>query len=127
METNYSTIYTRIINKHATEADWKESSYKPLNAELIIYDIDDNYTYQRFKLGDGKSTVNELPFIIHNPLWSGTYEDYLTAYENGEIHVGMIVVLTDYDEDEVHVEDTEQISPTTSMLGYATLGTMILG
>jgi hypothetical protein len=30
---------------------------------LIVYDIDENYNYERFKIGDGSSNVNDLPFI----------------------------------------------------------------
>jgi hypothetical protein len=29
-----------------------------------VYDIDENHTHERFKIGDGKTNVNELPFTI---------------------------------------------------------------
>lgn len=68
----------RIQNKHGTEADWLKSVYTdgdpvkgylphpfiPLDGELIIYDPDNFYTYKRFKFGDGKTTVNALPFSL---------------------------------------------------------------
>ena len=58
-------VKTRIINKHATAAVWgdPELEFTPLQGELIIYDKDDDYTYERFKIGDGTRDVKELPFI----------------------------------------------------------------
>lgn len=56
------TIKTRIIQKHAVEADWlKATNFIPLKGELIIYDADATYTYPRFKVGDGITNVNDLP------------------------------------------------------------------
>lgn len=58
------TIKTRIINKHATESDWvKAINFVPLLGEFIIYDPDDTYFGARFKIGDGVSNVNDLPFV----------------------------------------------------------------
>lgn len=57
------TMKTRIINKHDTEANWKKAeNFIPEKGELIVYDIDGAFSYERLKVGDGKSTVNELPF-----------------------------------------------------------------
>lgn len=57
------TIKTRIIHKHAVESDWeKATNFKPLQGEIIVYDIDANYSYQRLKIGDGITLVNDLPF-----------------------------------------------------------------
>jgi hypothetical protein len=53
----------RVINKHETEANWLKSTFVPLQAEIVVYDIDETHTEPRFKIGDGKRTVNELPFI----------------------------------------------------------------
>ena len=56
-------IKTRIVHKHATEADWmKAVNFVPLQGEVIIYDIDNNYSYERVKIGDGIQNVNDLPF-----------------------------------------------------------------
>lgn len=57
------TLKTKIINKHDTAANWAKSSYIPSQAEIIIFDIDKDYSYERFKIGDGVHTVNELDFI----------------------------------------------------------------
>ena len=53
---------TRIINKHDTEENWSKANFIPKQGELIIYDKDDNYDIERFKIGDGTTSVNNLPF-----------------------------------------------------------------
>lgn len=68
-------IQTRIQNKHDIEANWKlATGFIPLAGELIIYDEDENYSYKRFKLGDGilnsetgtveGTPVSDLPFYV---------------------------------------------------------------
>lgn len=64
-------IKARIVNKHDTEANWAlAENFKPLAGEVIVYDVDPNHTYPRFKVGDGKKFVNALPFST----------DVLTSY-----------------------------------------------
>lgn len=67
------TIKTRIIHKHAIEANWTQATnFVPKQGELIIYD--DRYIDKdgnevivadavRYKIGDGVRLVNDLPFI----------------------------------------------------------------
>ena len=62
-EQNIRTIKTRIINKHATAAVWDNTDFVPLQGEWIIYDKDNDYPYERAKIGDGSKTVSELPFV----------------------------------------------------------------
>lgn len=58
-------INSRVIHKHDIEANWlKAIDFIPKQAEIIIYDIDSNYSYERFKIGDGITTVNALPFVM---------------------------------------------------------------
>lgn len=58
------TLKTRIIHTHDTEQNWlKTKNFVPMSGELIIYDPDEIYFYSRFKIGDGVSNVNDLPFI----------------------------------------------------------------
>lgn len=73
------TIKTRIVHKHAIESNWlKAINFVPLQGELIIYDVEVDaegniltlpkgrttpYTYERFKIGDGKTLVKDLPFV----------------------------------------------------------------
>ena len=53
-----------IVPAHHTEAVWNENyaDYIPENGEFIIYDIDDNYSYIRIKLGNGTDAVGVLDF-----------------------------------------------------------------
>ena len=76
------TINTRIIQKHATETEWNASTMIPLNGELIIYDTDSLHAYKRLKIGDGTTSVADLPFIATNPV-RGT--DYWTEADKSEI------------------------------------------
>jgi hypothetical protein len=57
-------VNSRIQHKHDTEANWNKAvNFVPLIAELIIYDIDSSHNYERFKIGDGVSTITQLPFL----------------------------------------------------------------
>ena len=57
------TFKGRIQNKHDTEANWNAAvNFKPLAGELIIYDEDNTHSTPRFKVGDGSTLVNNLPF-----------------------------------------------------------------
>lgn len=82
-------IKTRIQNKHDLEVNWLKASFVPLQGELIVYDIEvdaeeniltkdvdgqtvqllpagrtEPYVYERFKIGDGITPINNLPFIL---------------------------------------------------------------
>ena len=57
------TIKTRIIHKHDSESNWTSSNFIPNQGELIVYDIDENYNYERLKIGDGTTAVSNLPFV----------------------------------------------------------------
>ena len=60
-------LNARIIHKHDTEANWqKATSFIPKQGELIVYDIDSTYSYERFKIGDGSTVVSSLPFADAN-------------------------------------------------------------
>lgn len=66
-------IKSRIVHKHDVESNWlKAENFIPLKGELIIYDIDENYTYERFKIGDGATLVNNLPFALENNVSIGS-------------------------------------------------------
>lgn len=57
-------IYTRAQQKHDIEANWiKAVNFIPLAGEIIIYDTDEYYNYVRYKIGNGMTKVNELPFV----------------------------------------------------------------
>lgn len=59
-------LNSRMIQKHDTEENWEKAiNFIPKQGEIIIYDIDDNYDYERIKVGDGIANVNALPFILN--------------------------------------------------------------
>ena len=58
------TLNTRFQMKTDTEANWlKAINFIPKNGEIIIYAADATHSYQRVKVGDGATLVNNLPFI----------------------------------------------------------------
>lgn len=55
----------RIVMKHDTAANWeKATSFIPKIGEIIIYDIDDENSFPRVKIGDGVTAAPFLPFIF---------------------------------------------------------------
>ena len=60
---NEKQIKSRIVHKHDVETNWQKSALIPKQGELVVYDIDATYSYERFKIGDGIKNVNALPFI----------------------------------------------------------------
>ena len=61
------TSKTRMQQKHDIEANWikagnSKNPFVPLAGEIIVYDADEKYSYQRFKIGDGITAVTNLPF-----------------------------------------------------------------
>lgn len=64
MSENVVNLKSRIVHKHDIEAHWKlATNFSPLAGEMIIYDPDENNENARIKIGDGKTNVNDLPFI----------------------------------------------------------------
>ena len=63
-------LNSRIIHKHDVESNWnKATNFIPKQGQLIIYDIDDTHDYERIKIGDGTTNVNDLPF------YAGSWDD----------------------------------------------------
>lgn len=57
-------LSSRIIHKHDVAANWiKATNFVPKQGEIVVYDIDADYTYERIKIGDGVRNVNALPFV----------------------------------------------------------------
>ena len=55
----------RMINKHDTQVNWESvPDFVPYEGEIVVYDTDDNFAYPRFKIGDGITTIGELPFSV---------------------------------------------------------------
>lgn len=65
----------RIQQKHDIEANWlKAVNFVPKDGEIIIYDADDNYSYPRIKIGNGKDSVLALPFMPYSTIQMVTWE-----------------------------------------------------
>ena len=64
-------VNSRIIHKHDVEANWLDKTFTPSKGEIIVYDVDANHTYERFKIGDGKTDISALPFA------NGVSQDYV--------------------------------------------------
>ena len=57
----------RIIHTHDVQANWEKLvEFIPKAGELIVYDKDDLCSYERFKIGDGVTTLTNLPFTVDN-------------------------------------------------------------
>lgn len=89
-------LNTRIVHKHDTAENWaKATNFIPKQGELIIYDIDNTYTYERFKIGDGKTLVNNLPFADDSvKLWvqnNRVVQPYGVNYENQDDALGITI------------------------------------
>lgn len=53
----------RFTPKGDIETNWKKAvGFIPLDKEIIIYKPDETHSAARFKVGDGKTEVNDLPF-----------------------------------------------------------------
>ena len=62
-------ILSRIQHKHDTQANWEKAvNFIPLEGEIIVYDVDGTYSYSRIKIGDGTTSVVDLPFINEEEL-----------------------------------------------------------
>ena len=58
-------INTRISQRHDTEERWNaNSSTIPMAGEIIIYDPDATTSFARIKIGDGVTSVGNLPFYL---------------------------------------------------------------
>ena len=78
-------VRTRIINKHDTEANWdKATNFIPKQGELIVYDIDSSHSYERFKIGDGTTTISNLPFAVNKDLFEAGDNISITKASDSE-------------------------------------------
>ena len=73
------SVKTRVQLKSDTEANWnKATHFVPLLGEPIIYSADEVHHFFRLKVGDGVTTVINLPFIDAGTL-SGVEINNITA------------------------------------------------
>ena len=64
-----NTVKARIQLKNDTEANWaRAQNFVPLPGEIIIYSADDFTPFSRIKIGDGQTSVVNLPFLYATAL-----------------------------------------------------------
>jgi hypothetical protein len=85
---NEKQINSRIQQKHDIEANWitagnAEKPFIPKVAEIIVYDCDDKYDYERLKIGDGIHNINELSFINNDVINRLQYLENINDYSKG--------------------------------------------
>ena len=106
-------LKVRVQHKRDIEANWdKASNFIPRDGEIIVYKADENNTAARIKIGDGKTSVNKLPFFKgENNGSSGTY--IIPDWNASEQEEGYIKNRTHYEEKTIllpssYVEVTEE-------------------
>ena len=83
MSNKTKEILSRIILKHDIEENWnKASSFIPKQGEAVIYDIDTTHNYERMKIGDGTTSVVNLPFYLESDLAQKTQVQVTVWEEN---------------------------------------------
>ena len=120
-------IYGRSIQKHDVQANWeKATNFTPMAGEIIVYDIDENYNYERFKIGDGVTLVNELPFVDEHIVIDSTK----VSHEENMLSNILETYILNIDYETLLAFDTSEIvtgaTSTTSVLGQAILGQLVL-
>ena len=71
MAETQKKLKIRMVQKHGTFEEWEDTEdFIPLKGELIIYtDGAGREPIPRFKVGDGVTTVQELPFATADLSW----------------------------------------------------------
>lgn len=81
------TINARMQMKTDTALNWSKAiNFIPKKGEIIIYEADSDYGYERMKIGDGSTRVNNLPFVIGAKDWNQndtTASDYIKNRPGG--------------------------------------------
>lgn len=91
------TIKTRIQLKNDTEENWNKAiNFTPKKGEVIIYSADDTHPFSRLKVGDGETTVINLPFIDSNSVNNFYLADGTSMFPGvGEENMNYIDVQSD--------------------------------
>lgn len=81
------SLNIRVIHTHDVESNWKnKSEFVPKSGELIVYDKDNVYSYERFKIGDGSTKLSDLPFTVESVVYSILgVEDNTVSLDAGRI------------------------------------------
>ncbi len=109
-------LNTRIIHKHETAEDWaKATGFIPKQAELIVYDSTNDEPSQ-FKIGDGQTPINDLPFA--SAIYTVATGSKLGLVKSGgdvTVNSSGIMTVTDDCAFEIINKNTDQIYDATSV------------
>lgn len=142
MQENAMKLSARISNKHDLEVNWlNNASFVPMQGELIVYDVEVDssgsvlalpegrtipYVYERIKIGDGFTLVNDLPFIDE----SVSLSSQQVMHGNNLLSDLINTYLLSVDYDILAFDTTELVvgsaNTASAILGQAILGQMIL-
>lgn len=96
-------VNTRIQLKNDTEDSWNKAvNFVPKQGELIIYNAEPNSTdearlFPRFKVGDGITTVVNLPFSTHEIIKQyATFNDFPLVGKVGNLYIDLSTHLMYY-------------------------------
>ena len=74
------SIKARFQLKNDTETNWNKAiNFVPLKGEVIVYSADDTHPFSRIKVGDGVTTVINLPFIDASTLDGKTKDELIPS------------------------------------------------
>ena len=81
-------IKARQVQKHDSAENWRkagENGFIPQDGEIIVYNADEENEV-RMKIGDGKTNINDLPFVSGSSVGKKTAEDgeIFNDYENNQ-------------------------------------------
>lgn len=122
---------TRIVHKHDTGSNWLNVDFTPKQGELVIYDIDETYDYERFKIGDGTTSINLLPFVnddvkqlIHTLVGDTPVSEQISTHNtavNAHADIRLVVETKANKETVAHIseEDNEDIVVVETASPYA--------
>ena len=93
-------IKSRIVHKHDIEANWKLAvNFTPKQGEIIVYDVDENYSYERIKVGDGAQNINDLPFATDITGIEAVPANFVLC-DYAKAHSAMMLTIVDQDNQE---------------------------
>lgn len=126
--TSYNPVANNVIN---AEFDAVATAMSALDSAIDgKASLDHNHDDKYDAIGSSETALTSAKEYTDNKVASmvfiGTYAEYKTAYDNGEIPLNTFVILTDDNDSSGDGSDNTSTS-TSSKLGEGVLGYMILG
>lgn len=80
---------TRIQLKNDTETNWNKTNFIPKKGEAIVYSTDSTHPFSRLKIGDGITSVINLPFLSNGTeiLEYSSSSNFPLMGESGKIYI----------------------------------------